>query len=267
MENIEGNRSSWTVNKCAKVNIKECILIEGLPGIGNVGKIAADFIIDQNKSIKLYEFFSHDLPHSVFIKEDNLVDLPKLELHLIKKGKTTNENLLFLVGDVQPINERSCYEFCHLLLNIAQDLNCKEIITTGGIGLPKVPKNPKVYCTANDKEIVKKYKKFAKINHKTYGVVGPVVGVTGLLVGLAGQKNLAGISLLTETFAHPMYLGMTSARNLLEVLNKAFELKLDLNNIDKEITDIENEVLMRTQQLKQLKDLHERKEDKLNYIG
>ena len=57
------------------------IFIEGLPGIGNVGKIAVDFFIDELKAIKLYSFFSYKFPHSVFINEKNLVEMPKIELY------------------------------------------------------------------------------------------------------------------------------------------------------------------------------------------
>ena len=35
-----------------KVKIKNPVLLEGLPGIGNVGKIAADFIIEEIKAKK-----------------------------------------------------------------------------------------------------------------------------------------------------------------------------------------------------------------------
>jgi uncharacterized protein len=262
----EDKINSWI--EINKVKIENSILVEGLPGIGNVGKIATDFIIEQMKAKKIAEFYSYDLPHSVFIRENNLVELPKLELYLLKKGKDVKDNLLFLTGDVQPNDERSCYEFCDELLDFVEKYGCTEVITTGGIGLPRVPKNPQVYCTANEKDIVKKYKKLAKINDKTHGIVGPVVGVTGLLLGLAGKRNIPAISLLTETFAHPMYLGMASARNLLEVMNKIFNLKLNLDNLDQEIANIESEVMLKTQQIKQLKDLKSKeKEEELKYIG
>ena len=38
--------------------MKNPILIEGLPGIGNVGKIAIDFMIDELKPTLLYKLYS-----------------------------------------------------------------------------------------------------------------------------------------------------------------------------------------------------------------
>lgn len=268
MANTEENKSSWMVKYFSQLDVEDCVLIEGLPGIANVGKIAIDFIVEQKNAKKIAEFFSYDLPHSVFIKEDNLVGLPKIELYLIKKDKKLKENLLLLSGDVQPASERSCYEFCDIVLKYAKSVGCKEVITTGGIGLPRLPKSPKIFCTANNKKIINKYKKVVKLNDKIYGVVGPVVGVTGVMVGLSSKYNLSAIALLAETFAHPMYLGMASARSLLNVINTIFGIEIDMKNLDEEIQDLESEILLKTQQLKQVKELQQGKKDhKLNYIG
>ena len=38
---------SWIVKEYKKIKATKPILIEGLPGIGNVGKVAIDFLIDE----------------------------------------------------------------------------------------------------------------------------------------------------------------------------------------------------------------------------
>ncbi|MBW3012937.1 PAC2 family protein [Candidatus Woesearchaeota archaeon] len=255
--------NKWTVVQTLKVKkLNKPVLIEGLPGIANVGKIAVDFMIDNKKAKKLYELASYDLPHSVFIQENSLVALPKLEIYLLS---TKERDILFLAGDVQPINEYGCYTFCEKILEICQKHGVKEIVTLGGIGLGKVPSKPKVYATANNKNVIAKFKKVGNINTKPYGVIGPVVGVTGLLVGLAAKKKLSAIALLAETFAHPMYLGMQGAREILDILNKMYNLKLDLKNLEKEIKEIEDELMLRTKEL--TKVAKRGKDRQLTYIG
>jgi len=49
-------------NELEKIKYKNPIMIEGLPGIGNVGKIAVDFIIEILKPIKVFELISDKLP-------------------------------------------------------------------------------------------------------------------------------------------------------------------------------------------------------------
>ncbi|HJN56442.1 MAG: PAC2 family protein [Candidatus Woesearchaeota archaeon] len=239
--------STWKINEIGKrPKLSKPLLIEGLPGIGNVGKVAVDFLIDELKAKKLYEITSYTFPHSVFVNEDNLVELPMIEV-FYKKFDGKRQDLLLLAGDVQPMDEVSNYEFSDRLLDMVQQFKGKEIITLGGIGLAEVPKKPKVYCTANNKKIIQKYKD-GMINDKLYGVVGPIVGVSGLLVGLAKRRKIDAITFLAETYGHPMYLGIKGAREILKVLDKKLKLKIDLNRLDKEIKDIESEMMKKTEQ-------------------
>src|SRR3989338_7160595 len=90
-------------------HLKSPVFIEGLPGIGNVGKVAVDFLIDELKAKRLYEITSYSFPHSVFVNEDNLVELPIVEVFY--RQSPGKRDLLLLVGDVQPVDEISSYEF------------------------------------------------------------------------------------------------------------------------------------------------------------
>ncbi len=260
--------NSWKIIKLLKIKPKSPILIEGLPGIGNVGKIAVDFLITELKAKKIYEIFSYTFPHSVFVNEDNLVDLPKIEVYYKKMPKN---DLLLLTGDIQPVDETSSYEFCEKILDILGQYKAKEIITLGGIGLAEAPKKPKVFCTANNKKIIEKYKKDTGLDNKIYGVVGPIIGVSGLLLGLSEKRKIPAITLLAETLGHPLYLGVKGAREQLKILNKKLDLKLNLAKLDKEIKDIEQGLIKKTRDIsavsKQLafKKLDKKKET--SYIG
>ncbi|MAG60747.1 hypothetical protein CL619_03080 [archaeon] len=242
----------WHVKKRPK--LKKPILIEGLPGIANVGKIAIDFLAQELKAKHLASFYSHSFPHSVFINEANLVEVPKIELWYKKNKDPKLRDILILAGDVQPIDERSCYSFCDEVVKIAKEFGVTEIITTGGIGLQTLPENPKVYATANNKDFLKSFqKKSYKVETKIFGVVGPIIGVSGVLVGTAQRNNINAAALLAETFAHQMYLGVKGATEILKVLNKKYKLKLALNKLSKEISDLEKEVLVKTKEwLKEL---------------
>jgi hypothetical protein len=222
------------------------VLIEGLPGIGNVGKVAIDFIIDQTDAKKVYEFFSFSFPNSVFVNEDNLVDLPTIELYHVRQGK---RDFLLLAGDTQPTEEVASYSFSDRVLSLAKDNGVGEVITLGGIGLSKPPKNAKVYCTGNSKKIVSKYCRDTKVNHKLFGVVGPIIGVSGVMLGLAKRYDMDAISLLAETYSHPMFIGVKGARKILEVLDKKLAFGLDLTIIDQEIKEIEEEMKGRSKRL------------------
>ena len=233
----------WDIEfKGKKPKLSNPVFLEGLPGIGNVGKLAVDFIIEEIKAKKIAEFTSHSFPHSVFINEENLVELPTIEVYY-KKFKNKKKDLLLLAGDVQPIDEQSCYEFSSKVLDIAKDFSCKEIVTLGGIAMKTEPKKPVVFCTGNSKELINSYKKNMKnINNNLYGTIGPIIGVSGVLLGLAGRRNMKAVSLLAETYGHPMYLGIKGTKEILKILNKRLSLKLNLKTIDKEIEGMDSEL-------------------------
>ena len=72
--------------------LKKPIFIEGLPGIGHVGKLAIDFIIEEMKAKKFLEVYSHSFPNLVFVNEKNLVELPTVKFYYIeRKGKAKQE--------------------------------------------------------------------------------------------------------------------------------------------------------------------------------
>ena len=243
-------------------HLQNPILIEGLPGIGNVGKVAVDFMVDRLNAKKIMEIYSHSFPHSVFVNEDNLVELPTVELFYKKrKGK---RDLIFLAGDIQPLDEESSYEFSHKVLDILKELNGSELITLGGIGLPDIPEKPRVYCTGTSKKMIEKYRKGEKISKNLFGVVGPIVGVTGLLIGLAKEKNVEGVCLLAETYGHPLYLGVKGSKEVLRILNKKLSLDLDVQSINREIEDIEEEL---AKKVKDINEIMKPKKEHKDYIG
>jgi hypothetical protein len=265
--------SSWNITLIPKKQPKlnKPILIEGLPGIGNVGKVAADFLIEELGAVKLYDIFSYTFPHSVFVNEENLVELPIIEMYY-KKFKRGND-LLILAGDVQPIDEVSSYAFSDKMLDILEEYKGRSVITLGGIGLAQIPKKPKVYCTGNNKKFISSFKEGTGIDNKLYGVVGPIVGVSGLLLGLAARRKIDAISLLAETYGHPMYLGVKGAREIVKVLNKKLNLRIRLSMLDKEIEDMEFEMMRKTEDFTKVSKQTALKKIKgkfikdVNYIG
>lgn len=254
------------INKLENAKINRPILIEGLPGIGNVGKIAVDFIVDNLKARKIMEIQSYGFPHAVFVNDKNLVELPTIEIF---HKKINGNDILLLAGDIQPIDEASCYEFCDAIIDLFKEYNGTEIITLGGIGLPNEPNKPLVFCTANSKKIIEKYRS-KNVSNEIYGVVGPIIGVTGVLVGLAGKKDVPAIAFLAETYGHPNYIGIKGAREILKLLNEKISLRLNFKDLDKEVEEIEKEMKTKIKQVEKVvkKTVFEEKQrSKTNYIG
>jgi proteasome assembly chaperone (PAC2) family protein len=247
------------INKTPKV--KSAILIEGLPGIGNTGKIAADYIFDQTKPKEILDFYSFSLPHSAFVNQNNLVELPKIRIGYFKRK---NKNFFLLYGDIQPIDEASSHSFCNEILKFCKENNIKEVIALGGIGMAQPPKTPKIYITGNNKEIIKKYST-KDTRSKIVGIVGPIIGATGLLVGLAAKYDINAVAYLAESFAHPLHVGIKEAYELLKLMNETLSLDLNLKDFQKDISRLEKEQTIKIKELSEMRSQTTQKET--SYIG
>ncbi|RJQ16830.1 hypothetical protein C4573_02075 [Candidatus Woesearchaeota archaeon] len=253
---------TWEIKTLKIPPLKDPILIEGLPGIGNVGKIVMDLLVEKTKAVKIMEFFSYGMPNSVFVTQDNLIDLPKIELY---HKKINNTDFLFLTGDVQPVSEEASYEFCDEVIAILQKYKCKYIVTLGGIGLNDIPQKPLVYITGNSKSLIDEFKKL-NLETKIYGVVGPIMGISGLLLGIAKKKNIPAVSLLAETFGHPVYLGLKGAREILTRLDSKFKFNLSFKELDEEIKMMDSQMKGVPKKAKPSK-FQPKFQQEVNYIG
>ncbi len=243
----------WEIRRIGNVpKTKRGMLIEGLPGIGNTGKIAVDYIIGQLKAKDIISFYSSHMPNSAFVNKDNLVELPKLNISNFR-------NIYFLHGDIQPIDEESSHTFANEVLKLCNELHIKEIITLGGIGMPQPPEKPKIYITGNNKNIVNKYSS-RETRTRIAGVVGPIFGITGLLVALANKYKIEAVSYLVQSYAHPLHVGIKEAYELLKILDAKLNLNLNLKKFQKDVKKLEKE-----QKIK-IKDLSNIKKE-MSYIG
>ena len=83
-----------------KVQLKNAILLEGLPGVGNVGKLATAHLIAELGATKCTEIYSSHFPPQVLIEESGEVRLVNNEL-FYWRGKKDARDLLFLTGEYQ----------------------------------------------------------------------------------------------------------------------------------------------------------------------
>ena len=243
-----------------KPNLKKPILIEGLPGIGNVGKLAVEHLIDSIHAVKFAELYCKDFPPQVFINPDGTTELVKNEFYFWKAKKKKQRNIILLTGDYQGLSSQGQYELCEKILDIAQECNVKEIFTLGGYGLGQEVLSPKVLCAATNKDLIKIVKKHGAIFRKNEPG-GGIVGASGLLLGLGRLRGIDGVCLMGET---PGYLvDPKSAKAVLNIIMKITNVEVNLSALEKKAKEIEQIA----HQLREIETHSKDKTDELKYIG
>jgi uncharacterized protein (TIGR00162 family) len=213
-----------------KPQLKDPILIEGLPGIGNVGKIAAEHIIEEIKAKKFAELYSTDFPPQVIIGSDGVIRLVKNEF-FYWKGEI---DLIILTGDYQALSPHGQYMLAEKIIDVAEEFGVKMIFTLGGYGLGMEVERPRVTGAATDIEIVEELKKHGVIFKDEEG--GGIVGASGLLLGLGKMRGMKGACLMGETSGY--IVDPNSAREVANVLTKILGLKISLASLDKKADEL-----------------------------
>lgn len=243
-----------------KPKLNNPIFIEGLPGIGNVGKLAVEHLIDNIKAKKFAEIYCKDFPPQVFINPDGTIELVKNEFYYWKAKKKEQRDIILLTGDYQGLSSQGQYELVDTILSIVEGFGVQEIYTLGGYGLGHDINKPQVLCATTDKDLVSTMKKYGAVFKKNEPG-GGIVGASGLLLGLGKLRGLKGACFMGET---PGYLvDPKSAKAVLKILMNLTKVDIDLSALEKKAKEIEQIA----QQLREIETSTKEKPEDLKYIG
>jgi len=172
--------------------LKNPIFVQGLPGFGNVGKIAAYLLIKFCGAKPFAELYSPSFPDYLSINSKGICHLPRYEFYAAPMEKN---DFLIMTGDTQPSFDDvvAHYELCSEILDFVEKFDCNFIITIGGV--PMSEDKAQVYVAATSPRLATEFmEKGAVIYSK-----GRILGATGLMLGLAKERGLEGLSLLGTT--------------------------------------------------------------------
>lgn len=224
------------IQELEKVDLKNPVIVEGLPGIGLIGKLAADHLISELHAEKFAELYSPHFIHQAVVEPDSTIRPMRNEFYYWK-GK--NLQLIILVGDTQPqpTDSYGHYEVVGAILDYVEKFGVKTIFTLGGssTGGQEV-KTPRVFGAATNDELVKKYQSEGITFRSDPG--SAIVGASGLLLALGKLRGMHGLCLLGESPGY-LVIDARSAKSVLEVLTKILGLEVDMSELEKRAQETE----------------------------
>ena len=252
------------IKELKKVELNNPILVEGLPGLGLVGKIAIRYLVKMLKAEKLAYIYSPHFPYFVLVSRKGNVRLLRGTFYFWK-DKNRNNDLVLFTGDSQAQTIEGQYEISSSILSFASKYNVKIIITIGGYRMEAKDK-PKVVAAATSPELLNKAQRAGAEISPTGS---PIVGTAGLILGLSHFKKIDALCLLGETRG---YLpDPKSAKSVLEVLQSFLGSEVSLAGLDEEIAKADKMVtrLQSIEEKRTLEAEETRKEEdkKVTYIS
>jgi len=180
------------LRELSKPSFENPILVQGLPGFGNVGRIAAHLLTKFAGAKTFAELYSPSFPDYVSISSKGVCHLPRYDFYHAPMEKN---DLIIMTGETQPSFDDvlAHYDVCGEILSFAEKLGCRFVITMGGV--PITEEKAQVYVAATTPRLAAEFmEKGAAIYSK-----GRIVGGTGLTLALARERGLDGVCLLGAT--------------------------------------------------------------------
>jgi uncharacterized protein (TIGR00162 family) len=168
------------------------IFVQGLPGFGNVGRIAAHLLMKFCEAKPFAELFSPSFPDYVSVSSKGICHLPRYEFYSAPMEKN---NLIIMTGETQPSFDDvlAHYQVCEEILNFVEKQGCHFIVTMGGV--PMTEDKAQVYVAATSARLATEFMEKGAVMYSK----GRIVGGTGLTLALAKERGLEGVCLLGTT--------------------------------------------------------------------
>tara|TARA_B100000519_G_C14111668_1_gene376089 strand:+ start:112 stop:870 length:759 start_codon:yes stop_codon:yes gene_type:complete len=232
--------NSITIHDLSDEKLKGAVLIDGFPGVGLVGTIVANFLINSLKLEQIGIIDSQKFPPISVVKEG----IPHNPMRLYSGEQICNDGtcnqVVVCVSEFTPPNEIT-KDLVKAIVSWAEEKGCTKIISAEGFnsGPKQEGQNNDIYGIASTKG-AQKWIEDAKVKPFLYGTVG---GVTGCMLNEGKIKNMNVLGLLAEVSED--LPDARAAANVIKAIDELLlAIDLDPEPLLKEAEALEDEVKM-----------------------
>jgi uncharacterized protein (TIGR00162 family) len=231
-----------------KPQLENPTLVASWPGIGNIGIIAVDTLVNTLEAEEFGEIEPWDFfyPKKVLIRKGVLEQLEFPDSKFYFK-RTVGKDMIFFVGEEQPTEGermyaegRKAYHMANLVLDVAEKFKCRRVYTSGAaVALTHHTTKPRVWAVPNNESLIPEMKGYGNTvlmsDIEGRGGHGNITGLNGLLLGVAKKRGLDAICLMGEI---PVYLQgfpmpyPKASKSVLEVLSHSLKIEVSLDKLD-----------------------------------
>lgn len=204
---------------------KNPIIIEGFPGIGLVGNIACQHIIEELGMKYVGSIDSRYFP-PLAVLFNGIVYMP------VRIYEAPKKDIIVIISDI-PIHPTASYDLSKALVEWMISIKAKNIISIAGIATTTGLR--RVFGGATNQEMLDRIKDKTEIFQ-----VGTISGISGSIMTECFIRKIPAMSLLGETPGpNP---DPRAAVEVLNVLNKIFDLSINTEKLMNQAEQIELEL-------------------------
>ncbi|MCH7661827.1 MAG: proteasome assembly chaperone family protein [Euryarchaeota archaeon] len=245
------------VETLSEPELTDPVLVEGLPGVGHVGTLVAEHLIEEGNSELVRRIYSEHLPPQVTVSESGIAELVCIECHHVALDGC---DLLVVTGDQQAASGVGHYRIAEGVLDIAEEFEVGEILALGGVPTGELVEEHAVLGAASNDAMIDSLGE-SGVEFRENEPEGGIVGISGLLVGLGARRDFDAACLMGETSGY--LVDPKSAQALLGVLQEYLDFEIDLTELEERADEMEDVVA----RMQEIENQNVPTEDDLRYIG
>ncbi|WP_138006956.1 proteasome assembly chaperone family protein [Halalkalirubrum salinum] len=242
--------------------LAEPVLIEGLPGVGHVGKLAAEHLLEELDSELVARLYADEFPPQVDIDDEGIASLTCASFHAVYTDGD-GPDLLVLTGDHQASTNDGHYRLTDAILDVAEEFGSQRAFALGGVPTGELVEEYTVLGAVTAAE-QKAALEDAGVEFRPDEPAGGIVGVSGLILGLGGRRGFDSVCLMGETSGY--LVDPKSAQAVLEVLQEILDFEVDFGSLEDRAEEME-EVVGKIREMQDQQQAQLPTDDELRYIG
>ncbi len=221
-------------------SLKEPIAIIGLPGIGNVGRVAAETLVDVINAQPMLRFYSDDFPARVFVR-DGISYFPSSVISLYRSAPDEPHDLMILSADFQPATPKGVFEYADFITKEFNKLGVQSIFAMAAYEsryqdfFERYPNPPRIFTSSNSRELL----------DEILGIPGTVATEEGVINGANGVipawasslYSIDGACLLGETLG-VIKVDYRASREVLDTIRQVVKLKAQFDILDEAVEKV-----------------------------
>jgi hypothetical protein len=247
------------VETLATPELADPVFIEGLPGVGHVGTLAAEHLLDEYDGELIRRIYTDDFPPQVSIDDEGVAELTHAEIHAVDAEGT---DLLVLTGDHQAQSNAGHYRLADAFLDVAEEFGVSRVFALGGVPTGELIEEYNVVGAVTESD-QRAGLEDAGVEFREDEPAGGIVGVSGLLLGLGKRRGIPAACLMGETSGY--LVDPKSARAVLEAMQTVIGFDVNFDSLEERAEEME-EVVSKIQEMQGQQNAMP-SDDDLRYIG
>ncbi len=201
---------------------KQSMILEAVPGVGNIGKILVDGLIEKHPSRTIGWILHPDFPPHATMSDEGLIGPPRLDI--IDVILPNGESVCIVTGVMQPMTAPGQFEVAESILRLASDSEASRLLVLAGLAAE--PDCRSIYAVCSDKGFRKTLEKEDILVSRSQPK-GGMIGVAGMVLSLSTTLGVPTLGVIAETVGASS--DVLAADRMAKWIEQAFEVPLDLD--------------------------------------